>query len=534
MTMPLVTAAKVLVADDQPEVLEALRLLLKGEGFQPQVVSSPAALLDALKLRHFDIVLMDLNYARDTTSGQEGLDLLSQIQEFDNTLPVIVMTGWGSVELAVEAMRRGVRDFVQKPWENERLVNILRRHIEQGQVLRKGRRLEAEKQALTDAVLSAGDLHVLVKRVADHLQQALHNRCVTIFTRAPLDHAFWVTAQVGIPEEIVGRLKFEADSRFLSHMDSIFDPYEKELPEHERMKLNKSGCSLAVPVKLKSELIGFIGLGEKLSGQPFDAEELRFLSTVIEQIGLGIENLRMRGQEREYEEAREIQQGMLPKQIPQIPRHEIFGSWQPASAVGGDYFDALKFTDAKVALCIADVVGKGMPAALLMSNLQAAVKAFASDSMQPRDLCAKVNRVICSNIATNKFITFFYCLHDSERKSLVYTNAGHNAPILLRRDGSQLRLHEGGVVLGVFQDWRYDQNEIEFGSGDRVVLFTDGVTEVRDSDGEEYGEKRLIHLLESNRHLGAEALQKRVMEALVDFSGGEFQDDATLIVMSAE
>ncbi|HYK91704.1 MAG TPA: SpoIIE family protein phosphatase [Acidobacteriota bacterium] len=534
MTMHCVNTSRVLVADDQVEVLEALRLLLKGEGFQPQVVSSPSALMEELKSRHFDIVLMDLNYARDTTSGQEGLDLLSQIMEYDNTLPVIVMTGWGSVELAVEAMRRGVRDFVQKPWENDRLLNILRKHIEQGQVLRKGRRLEAAKQALADAVLTATDLHQLVKRVAEHLQQALHNRSVSIFTRAPLDQAFWATAQVGIPEEIVGRMKFEPDSHLLQYMDVIFDPRQKELPESERTRLSKAGCSLVVPVKLKSELIGFIGLGEKLSDVPFDPEEIRFLSTVIEQIGLGLENLRMRGQEREYEEAREIQQGMLPKQIPQIPGHEISGSWQPASAVGGDYFDALRFTNTTVALCIADVVGKGMPAALLMSNLQAAVKAFASESMQPRDLCAKVNRVICSNIAANKFITFFYCLYDSEKRCLVYANAGHNAPILLGRNGSHRRLHEGGVVLGVFQEWSYEQKEIEFNSGDRIVLFTDGVTEVRDSDGEEFGERRLIRLLEDNRQLGAVELQRRVMRALLDFSGGEFQDDATLIVMSAE
>ncbi len=531
--MPSVTSARVLVADDQLEVLEALRLLLKGEGFQPRVVSSPTALMEELRSRHFDIVLMDLNYARDTTSGQEGLDLLSQIMEYDNTLPVIVMTGWGSVELAVEAMRRGVRDFVQKPWENDRLVHVLRKHIEQGQVVRKGRRLEAAKQALTEAVLAAADLHQLVRRVAEHLQQALHTHSIAIFTRAPLDQAFWVTAQAGLSEEISGKMKFEPDSSLLRRMEGIFDPREKDLPESERSKLEKAGCVLVVPLKLKNELIGFMGLGEKLSGGPLDPDEIRFLSTAVDQIGLGIENLRMRGQEREYEEAREIQQGMLPKQIAQIPRHEISGSWQPASAVGGDYYDALKFNDTRVALCIADVVGKGMPAALLMSNLQAAVKAFASESISPRELCAKVNRVICSNIATNKFITFFYCLYDSERECLVYSNAGHNAPVLLKHDGSSLRLHDGGVVLGVFQEWNYDQNEVEFRSGDRIVLFTDGVTEVRDSDGEEFGEKRLIQLLEGNRHLGAQDLQKRVMEELVDFSGGEFQDDATLIVMSA-
>jgi len=139
---------RVLIADDQPDVLEALRLLLKGEGYQIELVSSPAGVLNALDAREFDVVLMDLNYARDTTSGQEGLDLLSRIQALDSTLPVVVMTAWSSVKVAVEAMRRGARDFIQKPWENERLVSILRTQIELSRALRKGLRLEAENRLL--------------------------------------------------------------------------------------------------------------------------------------------------------------------------------------------------------------------------------------------------------------------------------------------------------------------------------------------------------------------------------------------------
>jgi len=138
----------VLIADDQPDVLEALRLLLKAEGYQIELVSSPAGVLNALDAREFDVVLIDLNYARDTTSGQEGLDLLSRIQALDSTLPVVVMTAWSSIKVAVEAMRRGARDFIQKPWENERLVSILRTQIELSRALRKGLRLEAENRLL--------------------------------------------------------------------------------------------------------------------------------------------------------------------------------------------------------------------------------------------------------------------------------------------------------------------------------------------------------------------------------------------------
>ncbi|MGE5569903.1 MAG: sigma-54-dependent transcriptional regulator [Rhodospirillales bacterium] len=139
---------RILIADDQPDVLIALRLLLKGEGYETESANSPAAILAAVENRDFDAVLMDLNYARDTTSGQEGLDLLCRIQQIDSTLPVIVMTAWGSVELAVEAMRRGARDFIQKPWENARLLTIVRTQVELGQALRRGRRLEAENRLL--------------------------------------------------------------------------------------------------------------------------------------------------------------------------------------------------------------------------------------------------------------------------------------------------------------------------------------------------------------------------------------------------
>src|SRR5215813_5065466 len=141
-------STRVLIADDQTDVLEALRLLLKAEGYQIESANSPAAIMGALDARDFDSVLMDLNYTRDTTSGEEGLEVVSRIQAMDPTLPVVVMTAWGSIELAVEAMRRGGRDFVPKPWENARLLTILRTQVELGRSLRKEQRLEAENQLL--------------------------------------------------------------------------------------------------------------------------------------------------------------------------------------------------------------------------------------------------------------------------------------------------------------------------------------------------------------------------------------------------
>src|SRR6059036_2451433 len=147
---------RILVADDQADVLAALRLLLKGEGFTIETASSQAGVLKVLDSQELDIVLIDLNYARDTTSGSEGLDLLRRIQAQDPNLPVVVMTAWGSVDLAVEAMRRGARDFIQKPWDNARLLSVLRTQVELAEALRRGWRLEAENIALRDSVSEAG------------------------------------------------------------------------------------------------------------------------------------------------------------------------------------------------------------------------------------------------------------------------------------------------------------------------------------------------------------------------------------------
>src|ERR1017187_2488166 len=145
-TLKNVGSTRILIADDQPDVLEALRLMLKAEGYQIESANSPAGIVAALEARDFDVVLMDLNYTRDTTSGQEGLDLLGRIQAIDTILPVVVMTAWGSVEVAVEAMPRGARDFIQKPWDNARLLSIVRTQVELSKALRQGQRLEAENR----------------------------------------------------------------------------------------------------------------------------------------------------------------------------------------------------------------------------------------------------------------------------------------------------------------------------------------------------------------------------------------------------
>ena len=187
--------ARVLIADDQADVREALRLLLKAEGYKTETVSSPNAALDAIQSGEFDVVLMDLNYQRDTTSGQEGIDLLSRVQAMDSRLPVVMMTAWGSLELAVEAMRRGARDFIQKPWDNARLLSIIRTQVDLHRTMRRAEKLEAE-----NSLLRAQNRPVFIAQ-----SKAMEPLLTLISRIGPSDANVLITGEHGTGKEVVAQ-----------------------------------------------------------------------------------------------------------------------------------------------------------------------------------------------------------------------------------------------------------------------------------------------------------------------------------------
>src|SRR6266705_2308306 len=246
----------------------------------------------------------------------------------------------------------------------------------------------------------------------------------------------------------------------------------------------------------------------------------------------GREGLDVLSRLKEIDEAKAIQEKLLPRDIPQLPGYKIASAWQSARLVGGDYFDILPLDEKTLGICIADVAGKGMPAALLMSNLQAAVRGLSSPSLAPSLLCSRLNSIVYRNTDSDRFITFFYAHLDGPTRRLAYVNAGHNAPFVVRSDGSHERLREGGAVLGVFASRNYEMGSAQLFPGDRVILFTDGVTEACSPAGEEVGESRLLRLLEDPRALSAAELQAKILAVTSEFSGGRWQDDATLLVLA--
>ncbi len=362
---------RVLVCDDQVDVLEAMRLLLKGQGYQAVTVDSPRALLHEARSDAFDLILGDLNYTRDTTSGEEGLELLASLDAQGNTAPVVVMTAWGSVDLAVEAMRRGACDFIQKPWDNDRVIAIIRK---QGGFERR-RKSELE--------------------IAANVQQKL----------------------------------FPHDRRHLQTVDY-------------------AGHCLA------------------------------------------------------------------------------------AREVGGDYYDFLEISDEALGFVLGDVSGKGVPAALLMANLQACFRSQPPGALlQPARVLETVNRHFYDSTAAERFATLFFGVYNDRTRRLRYVNCAQVAPLLVRAAGGIERLEPTATMLGAFAQWSCTEEETALLPGDALVIYSDGVTEAGADDGDEFGEERLVRALMEHRGQPAAALVQGVIAAVTNFSVGHRSDDVTVVAV---
>ena len=363
---------RVLICDDQADVLEALRLLLKGEGWQSKAVDSPDALLRAVREEVFDLILVDLNYTRDTTSGREGMDLLASLEAEGNMAPVMVMTAWSSFDLAVEAMRRGACDFIQKPWDNDKLLAAVR------------------KQA-----------------------------------------------------------------------------------ESERRR--------------KSEL----------------------------------------------EIAANVQQKLFPDEGRLLRTLDYAGQCVPAREIGGDYYDFLDTGDHTLGFVLGDVSGKGIPAALLMANLQACFRNQAPGALlRPAEALKSVNRHFYQSTAAERFATLFFGLYDDRTRKLRYVNCAHVAPLLARESGQIEVLGPTATMIGAFKNWNCTEEVVALAPGDTLVVYSDGVTEAGiDHHTEEFGEERLRRVVAQKRSAPAKELVQSIVDEVSHFSGASRSDDVTVMAL---
>ncbi len=447
-------------------------------------------------------------------AGISGLALVRSAGVESQTATVVAT-------LAVVALFVPVRNRIQ------RLVDRI--------FFRREQTTQASMRRVTETTSQASSVDTMATDVAEEVQRALHCRTVAVLTRSSDAEAMSAAATVGLPDRAAPRITLDAADPVLSgdtiHIDSAAVPRS---PEVEQLFAETRG-ERAVLCRRGDETVALLVVGRKLDKGPFDDEDEVFLEAVAGQLAVGLGRLRGRRAELEFGQALEIQRSLLPAEIPQLPGVEVAARWQPAREVSGDYYDALRLADDRLALCIGDVVGKGMPAALLMSSLQAAVKAVATADADPAAICAQVRAVVTSNLSGGKFVTFFYAVIDSAARQLRFTNCGHNQPVLVRADGRVERLATGGPAFArLMRDDGYSSGELELRSGDRLVLFTDGVSEAADSAGDQFGEDRLVELVVGNRTATAGGLEAAIRQTILEHASGALQDDLTLVVAAVE
>jgi phosphoserine phosphatase RsbU/P len=253
-------------------------------------------------------------------------------------------------------------------------------------------------------------------------------------------------------------------------------------------------------------------------------------------LGRGLDKLRQStpggraAKQAEDDEARATQTQLLPQTTPQFAGFEIACVWQPSAEVSGDYFDVFPLPDDRMALCIADVSGKGMAAALLMKELHDAVWQFAPGAGSPAELCTEVNQALCGLGPQTRYATMFYGMLEAGGL-LRFESAGHCLPLLVRGDGSVWFPASFSGVIGIFSHWLYQNQEVQIHSGDRLLLMTDGLLLAENRRNQEFGYQRLIAVVEKSHGSGAEKLGEEILAAVTRFTGGRLQDDASLIVV---
>jgi len=366
----------ILIAEDQEYVREALAMLLRGQGYSVSLCASPHEALIAAQQRTPDVALLDMNYQRDSTSGIEGLDLIQRLRQVDPTVPIIALTAWGNVDLAVSAMKNGASDFIEKPWRNDALLEKVQSLTQRAQQVRSSQRI----------------------------------------------------------------------SEFERH----------------------------------------------------DAHELQ--TRIVPQRHL-------------------IAEGV-----------EIFGDSIPADVVGGDYFGVWQPAAGALHFCVADVSGKGTPGALIAAMLYASVSTLSSSSNSPEVILSQMETVLRNQLGEGHYVTIFYGVLDLPTHILHFVNAGHCPPILRRADGSVESLPSTRPVLGLRLDAMFRSERLTLLAGDRLLLYTDGVTEAENDSGEEFGAERLASVFDGGPPLPEQ--WRTIMDHVHKHANGNFADDATLLLLS--
>jgi serine phosphatase RsbU (regulator of sigma subunit) len=331
--------------------------------------------------------------------------------------------------------------------------------------------------------------------------------------------------------------------------DELEASKKANLTAEERDWMNQNRIALILPMVVRSQLIGFLGIGSKTEQKDFEIADFEILQSLASQMAVAGENIMLleesvekRRLESELSLARRVQEGMLPQEIPDVPGISIAAKSRFCTEVAGDYYDVITVGDGRIVMAIGDVSGKGAGAALLMSNMQASFrtavgiemkaglpKGRPSEEVSLASIVANINELICRNSQPEQFITFFVCVYDGRSKNLSYVNAGHNPPLVARKE-EIVELGEGGLILGAMPGSIYGQETIQLSAGDMLLLYTDGASEAANAQGEMYGEDRIKLFIKEHREQSPQILLQSLEQDVINFAGDpKLTDDFTLL-----
>jgi hypothetical protein len=391
--------------------------------------------------------------------------------------------------------------------------------------------LEEATRQIADIVLHSSDPAETLSRVADTVQRALRTGGLAILVRRPGGDRLVVDTTLGLADRALAGHSVSRDDPLLLAGDLL----EPDWLSGDLAALTQAArARLMAVVRRDGRPAGLILVGRPQGRAAYEEEERRFLASVADQVALAVGRSMQQQSEGELEQARTIQRSLLPQTLPEVAGLAVAARWEPAREVSGDYYDVIRLDDDRLLVCIGDVVGKGLPAALLMSTLQAAVKAVAAATGAPSQICEQVRKVVCHSLTGGTFVTFFCALVDRSKLTLSFANAGHNPPILTRRSGEVLRLEEGGPAIARMLTSGYAQEETSLEPGDRLLMFTDGATEAMNPDGEMFGDERLQTLASELVTTPVVDAERGIASTVIAHARGVLQDDLTLVLVGVE
>jgi sigma-B regulation protein RsbU (phosphoserine phosphatase) len=396
---------------------------------------------------------------------------------------------------------------------------------------------------LARAIGASTNLQEIMQTIIHRSLHAIHAEqgVITLIDANPAEPARTLVREMASSSD---NQPFRPNQMLMGWMHRYKAPLLLNDPRHDErftgVRWDDAVASLAcVPMLVKSELKGVLTVYNKKDGKGFTEDDHKLLAIIAAQSAQVIENARLyEGEQKlllmqqEVRLAAKIQLDLLPKSAPPIPGYDLAGQTIPAQSVGGDYFDFIPIDANRLALCLGDVTGKGLPASLLMANLQATIRGQTLIEATAKTCLSRANKLLCQSTDKCNFITFFYALLNHQAHQLTYANAGHNPPLLFSADGRRRALERRGLVLGIRDHLTYEEETLALQTGDLLLIYSDGIIEAMNSWQEEFGEDRLIEVVKRHRAQSAAALAERIIHAVKQHAGRAAQsDDITLVIV---